>query len=143
VALDPSTVLMLKRRHGETYLAQLTRKDTFIENDATFGTVDEDVLETANIQARGAVKERLGEKPEDFWAVIDLTPYFLMAPGSDAAEVHWNSVFEKLTPQPANSATTATDPDDASEDDRRRYSGDDFENDANVQNLGRPRRSSF
>jgi hypothetical protein len=143
VALAAATITKTNRRHGTKYIAQLTRKDTYVEDDVTYGVADEDVLEVANQQAREAVAQRLGPVDEDHWAVIDLTPYFLLPPGDDATEKRWDNVFSKLTPQVASSASTAVDPDDDSEDDRRRYSGDDFEDDANVQNLGRPRRSAF
>lgn len=143
MALAAATITKLKNRHGTKYLAQLTRKDTFVEGDATFGVVDESVLETANQQAREAVQLKLGVVEEDNWAVLELTPYFLMAPGSDEAETRWNSVFEKLIGAPAQSASTAVDPTTDSANDRRRYSGSDFEDDANLQAGTRPRRSAF
>jgi hypothetical protein len=143
VALAAATITKLNARHGTKYLAQLTRKDTFIEGDATYGVADEAVLEAANEQAQEAVREKVGSKTEDHWAVIDLTIYFLLPPGDDTAETRWTTVMGRLTPGPGTSQSTGVDPSLDSSSDRRRYGGDDFENDANLQANSRPRRSSF
>lgn len=142
MALDPATITALELRWGETYLAQLTRRDTYINGDATYGTIDEDVLERAVQQAQQYVQTRIGAVDEDHWAVLDITPYTILPPGqSELAAEQIDRVLRLVKSNPMTTVTTAIA---AGEDgDNRRFTGDEYEELVDEQSSSRPRRGTF
>ncbi len=122
-----------KKRWGNRYLAQLTRRETY--NKTTNNTIDEDVLETAVNQAQERVRQKIGQVVEDHWAVIELIPYMLNAPQDEFPFDRMTELLNGLKPAPVPSKSSGVAKGETG--DRRRLDGDDMRDLRDTQRRGR------
>lgn len=141
MALPAETITKLKLRWDETYLAQLTRRETYDPDDPTLSTVDEDVLEQGVLQAREYVAQRKGHAyaDADQPAVIECAVYYMYPDGTapDSVVAARSSAMESLVAPVAASLRKA------STNTRSSYDGDTFISEENVTRSSRARRSWF
>lgn len=139
MAIDPTTLLKYQRRWGNTYLAQLTRRDAY--DPSTNNTIDEDALETAIDQAKQQVQTKIGPVEDDHWGVIEVVPYFLNAPHEEFPFERMKYTIDNLKKSPTVAASSGLEKD--AEGDRRRFDGDDYKDLENTQRNTQGRRGTF
>lgn len=145
MAVDATVLTLLKRRHDETYLAQLTRRDDYDKDDSTNSTIDEDVLQVAIDQAQHRIQLKIGPVAESHPGVIELVPYFLGCPGEYLSSEDVREYLKELEGKkaPAKGSTNATAASNTTDNNRRRFTGDDYMDLENKQGSIRGRRSKF
>lgn len=143
MALLAATITAIENRWSVKYIAQLTRRSTFIKGDVTFGVRDDDVLEQSVITAQAFVKLKRGTTEEGNPLVIEMVPYFLVPPGQQDESIRaaFDLAVSMLVSPPITTATTALPKTD--DDFNGRFDGDDFEDLTDIQSASRPKRGTY
>jgi hypothetical protein len=143
MAIDPTVKTLLERRHGVTYLAQLTRKDTYDADTSPFDAMDEDVMQVAIDQAQYRVQLKIGPVAETHPTIVELVPYFLNAPIDEFPREGIKELLDDLKKAPNLPSTGAVNANDTTSNNRRRFTGNDFQDLESTQRSIRGRRSNF